>query len=124
MVTAHGLSNRGTSLMPADLSPDSYKWYWASWTIVWQGDNEAGRLAIKQFDRARYTVIPELDIYVITSYSIHYTKLYEPIRNSILFRHVALQMRSTNLYGTTTQPFAAVGVTIFSGACRDCAIGK
>jgi len=53
--------------MPADLSPDSYKWYWASWTIVWQGDNEAGRLAIKQFDRARYTVIPELDIYTMAN---------------------------------------------------------
>jgi len=67
ITTPNGIENRGTSLYPKDLSPETYKWFWASWTVLWNGDIEVGRLAIKQFDRTRYNIVPNLDIYIMAN---------------------------------------------------------
>ena len=67
VVSANGIENRGTSLYPTDLSPDKYKWYWADWTIVYAGNEDNGRLAIKEFDRKRFPVRPEQDIYIMAN---------------------------------------------------------
>ena len=66
-ISSFGVENRGTSLYPSDLSPDEYKWFWPSWTILWSGNFDEGRLAIKEFDRIRYPVIPDLDIYIMAN---------------------------------------------------------
>ncbi|WP_372774711.1 hypothetical protein [Mangrovibacterium sp.] len=67
LVSADGIENRGTSLYPKDLSPDEYKWYWSSWTVLYSGNQNDGRAAIKAFDRLRYPVNPELDIYTMAN---------------------------------------------------------
>jgi hypothetical protein len=66
-VSSNGIENRGTSLFPKDLSPDEYKWYWSSWTILYSGNDDDGRAAIKAYDRIRYPIIPELDIYTMAN---------------------------------------------------------
>lgn len=60
----NGLSNTGTSLYPSDISPDEYKSAWASWVILYQGEEEERELELKQFDRYRYPVDPARDIYI------------------------------------------------------------
>ena len=67
LVSANGIENRGTSLYPKDLSPDEYKWFWSSWAILYSGNLDNGRAAIKTFDRMRYPVNPELDIYTMAN---------------------------------------------------------
>jgi hypothetical protein len=66
-VSRNGIENRGTSLYPADLSVDDYKWFWATWTVLWSGSEDAGQLAIKQFDRIRYPINPALDTYIMAN---------------------------------------------------------
>ncbi|MCG8582875.1 MAG: hypothetical protein MI866_23360 [Bacteroidales bacterium] len=60
----NGIQNTGTSLFPSEISVDEYKWCWASWSIAYTGGNDAGELALKQFDRKRYPVDPARDIYI------------------------------------------------------------
>ncbi len=60
----NGLSNTGTSLFPSEISADEYKWCWASWSILYSGGQDECELALKQFDRLRYPVDPDRDIYV------------------------------------------------------------
>jgi len=66
-VSQNGIENRGTSLYPKDLSPDEYKWFWSSWTILYSGNLDDGRAEIKAFDRIRYPVLPKLDIYTMAN---------------------------------------------------------
>lgn len=67
IVTPGGIKNQGTSLYPDDLSPDIYKWYWASWVILWSGNSDKRDLAIKQFDRLRFPVKSNREIYIMTN---------------------------------------------------------
>lgn len=64
-LTAHGLSNTGTSLYPADIDAKGYHWSWASWLILYDGEEGDKQLAIKEFDRLRYPTIPERDMYTM-----------------------------------------------------------
>ncbi|TRX55520.1 hypothetical protein FNH22_17945 [Fulvivirga sp. M361] len=59
-----GIRNTGTSLFPSDISPEEYKQCWASWSILYSGSQDEAELALKQFDRLRYPVDKERDIYL------------------------------------------------------------
>ncbi len=58
-----GIEVSGTSILPAALSPDEFISCWATWTIAYSGQAFEGQLALKEFDRFRYPVVPERDIY-------------------------------------------------------------
>jgi hypothetical protein len=59
----NGIAVSGTSVLPAALSPDKFISCWATWTIAYSGQAFEGQLALKEFDRFRYPVVPERDIY-------------------------------------------------------------
>jgi hypothetical protein len=64
IVDEDGVQNTGTSLFPADISADQYQWCWASWCIAYTNGQDGFELALKQFDRLRYPIDPERDIYI------------------------------------------------------------
>ncbi|VGO15657.1 hypothetical protein PDESU_04242 [Pontiella desulfatans] len=62
---AAGLHNTGSALSAPYLRPDEYRWCWASWTLLYPENTQFAReLAMKQFDRARYPVDPQRDVFV------------------------------------------------------------
>ncbi len=63
-LSASGLYNSGLGLNLTDIVEDDYKWCWASWSIVYTGAEAQRQLAIKQFDRVRYPIDPNRDIYI------------------------------------------------------------
>ena len=60
-----GLQNTGWALALEDLRPDSFQWCWASWVIAHDGTGDGRELALKQFDRIRYPVVLERDMYML-----------------------------------------------------------
>ena len=62
-----GLAVTGWGLTPEEFVKDRYRECWAAWTIVWTGCNDGLQLALKQFDRARYPVFPERDMFILSN---------------------------------------------------------
>ena len=58
-----GIYNTGTSLLPEEISKDEYKWFWGSWTIPYKGDETNRQLALKRFDRKRFPINVDRDMY-------------------------------------------------------------
>lgn len=59
-----GAYNWGEGLALEDIQGDRYSWCWASWSIVYSGEDADRQLALKKFDRARYPIDPARDIYI------------------------------------------------------------
>jgi len=59
-----GLSCTGWGLRRDELSSDQYTPGWATWCIVWSGGDLDREIAFKTFDRRRYPIDPERDIYI------------------------------------------------------------
>lgn len=57
----------GAGLYPADVKADGYRTCWASWLVLYSGDETEGNLALKRFDRARYPIKPERDIFIMAN---------------------------------------------------------
>ena len=57
----------GAGLYPADVSTDRFRSCWATWLVMYRGDESDGELALKQFDRRRYPVRPDRDIYIMAN---------------------------------------------------------
>lgn len=62
-----GLSVSGWGLTPDEVVTDRFRECWATWTIVWSKGNDGMQLALKQFDRARYPVFPERDMFILSN---------------------------------------------------------
>jgi hypothetical protein len=62
-----GLANTGLRLAPSDLSPDRYRWAWASWCIAYDGTDADRELALKTFYSVRYPIVPERDVYALAN---------------------------------------------------------
>jgi hypothetical protein len=62
-----GLTVTGWGLTPSEIMKDRYRECWATWTIVWTGGNDGMQLALKQFDRARYPVFPQRDMFILSN---------------------------------------------------------
>jgi len=62
-----GLAVTGWGLAPDEIVPDRFRECWATWCIVYQGGNEGLQLALKQFDRVRYPVFPQRDMFILSN---------------------------------------------------------
>ncbi|AWW32689.1 hypothetical protein DN752_22490 [Echinicola strongylocentroti] len=60
----NGLENTGTGVYPKDMMEDQYQPAWASWVILYSGDNTDAQTAVKEFDKIRYPLDPDRDIYM------------------------------------------------------------
>lgn len=60
------ISVTGAGLDSLHLSTD-YQKCWATWSIVFQGDEADAKLALKEFDRNRYPIDPMRDIYIMSN---------------------------------------------------------
>ena len=67
ILTSDGIANTGTSLRPNEVLSDRYRKAWASWTIVGENTEDGVELALKSFERLRYPVNPETDIYIMAN---------------------------------------------------------
>jgi hypothetical protein len=64
-LSASGIAVSGCGLSGTNLTASAYRWCWATWTLIYSAANEDARsLALKQFDRLRYPVDTNLDIYI------------------------------------------------------------
>ncbi|WP_157280398.1 hypothetical protein [Pedobacter borealis] len=63
----NGVSVSGWGLNPDEVLSDRFRACWATWTIVWSHGNDGMQLALKQFDRARYPVFPERDLFILSN---------------------------------------------------------
>lgn len=66
-LTESGIANTGTSLQPQEIMEDRYRQAWASWTVVGKNTVDGRELALKIFERLRFPVNPETDIYIIAN---------------------------------------------------------
>ena len=57
----------GAGIYPADISTDRFRNCWATWLVLYRGDTSDGELALKQFDRRRYPVCSDRDIYIMAN---------------------------------------------------------
>ncbi len=59
-----GLRCTGWGLQPEELSSEQFTAGWATWCILWSGGDFDREMAFKTFDRLRYPIDPERDIYI------------------------------------------------------------
>jgi hypothetical protein len=64
---SRGLVNTGWGPAPQDILTERFRSCWASWAIAYDGGEEGRNLAIKVFDRHRYPVDPDRDIYIMAN---------------------------------------------------------
>jgi hypothetical protein len=63
----NGLSSTGLGLLAEEISRDRFRECWANWTILYRGGNDGMQLAVKRFDRARYPVFPQRDLFILAN---------------------------------------------------------
>jgi hypothetical protein len=62
-----GVFSTGWGLSQENIVNDLYRPCWAVWRMVWKGDDDDKQLAVKQFDRLRYPVDPQYDVFLMTN---------------------------------------------------------
>ena len=62
-----GVFVTGWGLAAGDFAYEKYRPGWATWTVVYDGGDDGRQLALKQFDRDRYPVDTETDMYTIAN---------------------------------------------------------
>lgn len=62
--TPNGIEVTGWGLKPDEIST-AFKRTWATWSILYSGGDDEMELALKAFDRIRYTVNPETDMHIL-----------------------------------------------------------
>lgn len=62
-----GMRVTGWGLSAKEILLDRFRECWATWTIVWEGGNDGMQMALKKFDRARYPVFPERDMFILSN---------------------------------------------------------
>jgi len=62
-----GLAMTGWGLSPQEIVPDRFRECWATWSIVYSGGNDGLQLALKKFDAARYPVVPQRDMFILSN---------------------------------------------------------
>ena len=66
-IKKNSIASTGWGILPQDLT-NKYQGYWANWTILNKARKQSQReLAIKEFDRTRYPIDPERDIYIMAN---------------------------------------------------------
>ena len=62
-----GLAITGWGLKPTELVPDRFRDCWATWSLVYRDGDDGLQRAVKQFDAARYPVIPQRDLFILAN---------------------------------------------------------
>ncbi|MBX2925118.1 MAG: hypothetical protein KF746_23155 [Chitinophagaceae bacterium] len=62
-----GVRVTGWGLSAKEILFDRFRECWATWIIVWDGSNDGMQMALKKFDRARYPVFPERDMFILSN---------------------------------------------------------
>ncbi|SDD05342.1 alpha-galactosidase [Niabella drilacis] len=62
-----GVRVTGWGLAAKEIITDCFRDCWATWTILWDGGNDGMQMALKRFDRARYPVFPERDLFILSN---------------------------------------------------------
>ena len=62
-----GLRSTGWAVKPPNFSTKKFRWCWASWSILYTGDSDNRQLSLKKFDRLRYPIKKERDIYIMAN---------------------------------------------------------
>ncbi len=57
----------GAGMYPENLKEDEYLSCWANWVILYEGDADDALLSLKKFDRRRYPVHPDRDIFMMAN---------------------------------------------------------
>jgi len=57
----------GAGFTPDDICEEKYLFAWAAWTIFFNGGDDGLQTAVKEFDRLRYPVNSERDIYIMAN---------------------------------------------------------
>lgn len=66
-LTESGVSVTGAGMFPADVREEAFRNCWATWIIPYNGNELDGNLSLKQFDRLRYPIDPDRDIYIMAN---------------------------------------------------------
>ena len=98
LVASTGISNTGTSLYPKEIEPETYKWSWASWAIVYDGNEDYRELAVKQFDRYRFPTNRKRDMYSLVC-TWGNSKNGRDGRNYATEKEVLAEMKATDELG-------------------------
>jgi len=64
---ARGIRNTGVGWRGEDYTSDRYRSCWAAWTVLYRGGEDGMALTLKRFDRRRYPIDPERDIYILAN---------------------------------------------------------
>jgi hypothetical protein len=67
LLNENKISINGVGMFPKNLREDKYLACWANWLILYTGNSEAANLAIKKFDRKRFPVHPDRDIFMMAN---------------------------------------------------------
>lgn len=62
--TPQGVEVTGWGLKPSEITTE-FRRTWATWSILYDGDEDQMQLALKQFDRSRYPVHIERDMHIL-----------------------------------------------------------
>lgn len=62
-----GVAVTGPGLEVKELLPDRFRECWATWSIVYSGGQDGLQKALKQFDAARYPVVPARDMLLLSN---------------------------------------------------------
>lgn len=62
-----GVESTGSGLSPEEIVSSHFRGCWASWCLVYSGGDDERELALKEFDRLRYPIKPDRDIYIIAN---------------------------------------------------------
>ncbi len=63
----NGLNVTGWGLGADEMLTNRFRECWATWTILWDGGNDGMQWALKKFDRTRYPVFPERDMFLMSN---------------------------------------------------------
>lgn len=65
--SAAGIAVTGWGLDPEEITSGRFRECWATWSIVYHGGNDGLQLALKRFDAARYPVMPQRDLFILSN---------------------------------------------------------
>lgn len=65
--SSSGLSTSGWGISPEEILTERFRACWAIWSILYAGGEDQRELALKVFDRIRYPIDPERDIYIMAN---------------------------------------------------------
>ncbi len=65
--TPGGVQSTGWGVLPQEVIPDRFRFAWAHWTVLYAGGDDERERALKSFDRVRYPLDPQRDIYILAN---------------------------------------------------------